>query len=216
MVSSQTFSETNQRALEILNRLKPLYLDKPCPLNYETALELLVALILAAQCTDARVNQVTPQLFGRFADAPALAAADVREIEMIIRAVTFPRNKARNVQQTCRLLMEKFKGEVPPNLDELVKLPGVGRKTATMVLHYAFGMDAGVTVDTHVKRLTQRMGFSHQEDLEKVEQDLMKILPVCEWGNWFVCLTYHGREVCPAKKPACQECVVASLCPSCR
>jgi endonuclease-3 len=207
-------ASTEQRALEILERLKPLYSDSPCPLNYSNPLQLLIAVIMAAQCTDALVNKVTPELFHRLPDAAAIAAADIAEIEAIVKQVTFYRNKAKNIKATCRLLVERFAGQVPQSIEELVKLPGVARKTATMVLHYAFGMDAGVTVDTHVKRLSERLGFTKQTDLERIEKDLMQILPQSEWGNCFVCLTYHGRTVCKAKKPACDQCAVANLCPS--
>jgi len=207
-------ASAEQRALEILECLKPLYSGAPCPLNYENPLQLLIGVIMAAQCTDALVNKVTPELFGRLPDAAAIAAADIAEIEAIVKPVTFYRKKAKNIKATCRLLVERFAGQVPQSIEELVTLQGVARKTATMVLHYAFGMDAGVTVDTHVKRLSERLGFSKQPDLERVERDLMQILPQSEWGNWFVCLTYHGRTVCEAKKPACDRCAVANLCPS--
>ncbi|MBW4493036.1 MAG: endonuclease III [Oscillatoria princeps RMCB-10] len=207
-------ASTEQRALEILERLKPLYSDSPCPLNYSNPLQLLIAVIMAAQCTDALVNKVTPELFRRLPDAAAIAAADIAEIEAIVKPVTFYRNKAKNIKATCRLLVERFAGLVPQSIEELVTLPGVARKTATMVLHYAFGIDAGVTVDTHVKRLSERLGFSKQPDLERVEKELMQILPQSEWGNWFVCLTYHGRTVCEAKQLACDRCAVANLCPS--
>jgi endonuclease-3 len=169
---------------------------------------------MAAQCTDALVNKVTPELFHRLPDAAAIAAANIAEIEAIVKPVTFYRNKAKNIKATCRLQVERFAGQVPQSIEELVTLPGAARKTATMVLHYAFGIDAGVTVDTHVKRLSERLGFSKQTDLERIEKDLMHILPQSEWGNCFVCLTYHGRTVCEAQKPACDQCPVASLCPS--
>lgn len=203
-----------QRALEILERLKPLYADSPCPLNYDNPLQLLLGVIMAAQCTDERVNQVTPELFRQFPDANAIATAKLSEIENIIKPVTFYRNKAKNIQSTCRILVERYGGEVPPSLEELIKLPGVARKTATMVLHYAFNIDAGVTVDTHVKRLSDRLGFSKQADLNKIEKDLMELLPAAEWGNCFVLLTYHGRALCKAKTPACHQCNLSDLCPS--
>jgi len=161
-----------------------------------------------------RVNQVTAQLFRQFPDAAAIAQASPDEIETLLRPLTFYRNKAKNIQATCRLLVEQYAGQVPQDIAQLVKLPGVARKTATMVLHYAYGIDAGVTVDTHVKRLSERLGFTQQTDLERIEKDLIKLLPQEEWGNCFVSLTYHGREVCNAKNPACSRCVVADLCPS--
>lgn len=207
-------ANTSQRALEILERLKPLYSNSPCPLNYENPLQLLLGVIMAAQCTDERVNQVIPELFRRFPDAEAIAIANLADIESIIKSVTFHRNKAKNIKATCGMLVDYFSSQVPQSIQDLVKLPGVARKTATMVLHYAYGIDDGVTVDTHVKRLSDRLGFSKQTDLDRIEKDLIQILPPSEWGNCFVFLTYHGRMVCKAKKPACTNCVVADLCPS--
>ncbi|MFB2917494.1 MULTISPECIES: endonuclease III [Aerosakkonema] len=203
-----------QRAVEILNRLKPLYSNSPCPLNYETPLQLLLAVIMAAQCTDDRVNRVTAQLFPRFPDAAAIAQSDYAELETILRPLSMYSSKAKNVQATCRILVERFDGQVPQNIDELVMLPGVGRKTATMVLHYAYKIDVGVTVDTHVKRLSDRLGLSKQTDIDKIEKDLMQLLPQSEWGNCFVFLTHHGRSICNAKKPTCDRCIVADLCPN--
>ncbi len=204
----------SQRALDILERLQPLYSHKPCPLEYQTPVQLLLGVIMAAQCTDDRVNSVTSELFQLFPDAKAIAQADPTEIETILRPLSFYRNKTKNIIATCRLLVEQYAGQVPEDIEQLVKLPGVARKTATMVLHYAYGIEAGVTVDTHVKRLSGRLGFSQQTDLERIEKDLMKLLPPTEWGNCFVSLTYHGRSVCPAKKPGCDRCVIADLCPS--
>lgn len=203
-----------QRALEILQRLKPLYSNSPCPLNYETPVQLLLAVIMAAQCTDERVNQVTAELYSKFPDAAAIASADPAELETILRPLSFFRNKTKNIQATSKMLLEQFDGLVPQDINQLVKLPGVARKTATMVLHYAYGIDAGITVDTHVKRLSSRMGFTQQTDLDKIEKDLMPLLPQSEWGNCFVFLTYHGRNVCNAKKPGCSTCIVADLCPT--
>lgn len=203
-----------QKALEILNRLKPLYSNATCPLNYETPLQLLLAVMMAAQCTDDRVNQVTKELFKRFPDASAIAQADPEEIESMLRSLSLYRNKAKNIQAASRILVEKFNGQVPPSIDELVMLPGVARKTATMVLYYAYGINAGVTVDTHVKRLSERIGLSKQTDIDKIEKDLIRLLPNSEWGNCFVCLTFHGRSVCSAKKPACSRCTIADLCPN--
>lgn len=204
----------DRRALEILNRLKPLYSNSPCPLNYDTPVQLLLAVIMAAQCTDDRVNQVTKELFSRFPDPTAIAQADPAELENILKPLSLFRNKAKNIQATCKILVDRFKGEVSKELDDLVMLPGVGRKTATMVLHYAYGIDVGVTVDTHVKRLSDRLGLSKQSNLDKIEQDLMQLLPQSEWGNCFVMLTQHGRSICQAKKPACGRCAIADLCPT--
>lgn len=203
-----------ERALEILNRLKPLYSNSPCPLNYETPVQLLLAVIMAAQCTDDRVNQVSKELFSRFPDAAAIAQAAPAELENILKPLSLFRNKAKNIQASCKILIDRFEGQVSKDIDDLVMLPGVGRKTATMVLHYAYGIDVGVTVDTHVKRLSDRLGLSKQSDLDKIEKDLMQLLPQSEWGNCFVLLTHHGRSICQAKKPACARCAIADLCPT--
>lgn len=203
-----------QRALEILQRLQPLYNHEPCPLNYDTPVQLLLAVILAAQCTDERVNSVTAELFQQFPDASAIANANPAQIEAILRPLSFFRNKTKNLIATCRLLVEQYNSQVPQDIEQLIKFPGVARKTATMVLYYAYGIEAGVTVDTHVKRLSQRLGWTQQTDLERIEQELMRLLPQQEWGNCFVSLTYHGRSVCQAKNPACSRCIITDLCPS--
>jgi endonuclease-3 len=203
-----------QRALEILTRLKRLYPEAPCTLNYETPVQLLVATILSAQCTDERVNLVTPELFRRFPDAMALAAADRSEIETLIRSTGFYRNKAKNLQAACHRIVTEFAGEVPQTMTELLTLPGVARKTANVVLAHAFGIHAGVTVDTHVKRLSQRLGLTEQTQPIQIERDLMKLLPQADWENWSIRLIYHGRAVCNARKPACASCILADLCPA--
>lgn len=205
---------TKQRALEILLRLKRLYPDATCSLDYETPVQLLVATILSAQCTDERVNMVTPELFRRFPDAAAIAGADLSEIEALVRSTGFYRNKAKNIQGACRMIMEQFGGQVPQGMDNLLKLPGVARKTANVVSANAFGINLGVTVDTHVKRLSYRLGLTEHTDPVRVERDLMKLLPQPDWENWSIRLIYHGRAVCNARKPACDLCALADLCPS--
>lgn len=210
----KTTAATKQRALEILYRLKGLYPDATCSLTYETPVQLLVATILSAQCTDDRVNQVTPELFRQFPDAPALAQADRTELERLIHSTGFYRNKAKNIQGTCQMIVQDFNGEVPQSMTELLKLPGVARKTANVVLANAFGLNMGVTVDTHVKRLSRRLGLTTHEDPPKIERDLMKLLPQEDWENWSIRLIYHGRGVCPARKPACDRCELLDLCPS--
>lgn len=164
------------------------------------------------QCTDARVNLVTPALFARFPDAPAFAAADVGEIEELIRSTGFYRNKAKNIHAASRRIVEVYGGEVPQSMPELLTLAGVARKTANVVLAHAFGINAGVTVDTHVKRLANRLGFTTHTDPIKIEQDLMKLLPQPDWENWSIRLVYHGRAVCDARKPACDRCSLADHC----
>ncbi|MFN3361165.1 MAG: endonuclease III [Pseudanabaenaceae cyanobacterium] len=202
------------RALAILTRLKQIYPTASCTLNYATPVQLLVAVILSAQCTDERVNMVTPALFARFPDAYALAQADPAEVMQLIRSTGFYRNKAKHIQATCRILVEKYQGQVPPSMEQLLELPGVARKTANVVLAHAFGINAGVTVDTHVKRLSQRLGFTTSDDPLKIEQDLMALLPQADWENWSMRLIYHGRAVCNARKPQCDRCALADLCPS--
>jgi endonuclease III len=213
MVTSRKHSAQQQRAIEVLERLTALYPDATCSLNYETPVQLLMATILSAQCTDERVNQVTPALFASFPDAAAIAAADLNEIEELVRSTGFYRNKARHIQGACQKIMVEFHGEVPATMEHLLSLPGVARKTANVVLAHAFGIHAGVTVDTHVKRLSNRLGFTQQSDPTKIEQDLMKLLPQDDWENWSIRLIYHGRRVCNARKPACDRCELADLCP---
>jgi endonuclease-3 len=200
--------------LEILARLKQLYPDATCSLDYKTPLQLLVATILSAQCTDERVNQVTPPLFARFPDARAFAEADLTEIEQRVKSTGFYRNKAKNIQGACRKIVTDYGDQVPQTMDELLTLPGVARKTANVVLAHAFGINAGVTVDTHVKRLTHRLGLTRHDAPAKIEQDLIKLLPQPDWENWSIRLIYHGRAVCNARKPDCEHCALADLCPS--
>lgn len=211
---TRKWSSDQQRTLEILIRLKRLYPDATCTLNYQTPVQLLVATILSAQCTDERVNLVTPELFRRFPDAPAFAQAELTELETLIRSTGFYRNKAKNIQGACRLIVEKFKGQVPKLMEDLLQLPGVARKTANVVLAHAYGINMGVTVDTHVKRLSQRLGLTEHTDPIHIERDLMRLLPQPDWENWSIRLIYHGRAVCKARKPDCASCVLADLCPS--
>lgn len=212
--SSSKRRPKRERALEILSRLKALYPDAICSLDYETPVQLLVATILSAQCTDERVNKVTPELFRQFPDAQAIAGATREEIEILVRSTGFYRNKAKNIQGACFMIMEEFGGELPQTMDELLKLPGVARKTANVVLANAFGINAGVTVDTHVKRLSNRLGLTKQSDPIHIERDLMKLLPKPDWENWSIRLIYHGRAVCSARNPACDRCQFVDLCPS--
>jgi endonuclease III len=201
-----------QRALEILARLKRLYPDATCSLNYETPVQLLVATILSAQCTDERVNKVTPELFRQYPDAISLASADLDDIVALVRSTGFYRNKSKNIQAACRMIVTEFGGEVPRTMAELVRLPGAARKTANVVLAHAYGINAGVTVDTHVKRLCGRLGLTKHVDPIHIEQDLMKLLPQPDWENWSIRLIYHGRAVCNARKPACDRCELSDLC----
>ncbi|WP_218079330.1 endonuclease III [Anthocerotibacter panamensis] len=201
------------RAAQVLQRLKEHYPEAPCSLDYETPLQLLVATILSAQCTDERVNKVTPDLFARFPDAERLAGADITALEGLVRSTGFYRNKARNIQGAAQKIMREFAGEVPRTMAELLTLPGVARKTANVVLAHAFGIHSGVTVDTHVRRITHHLGFTTHQDPIKIEQDLMKLLPQPDWENWSIRLVYHGRALCIARRPNCAACFLNDLCP---
>jgi endonuclease-3 len=199
-------------ARRVFRALTKLYPDARCALDHRTPLELLVATILSAQCTDARVNMVTPALFARFRTAKAYATADARELEEYIQSTGFYRAKAKNIQACCRLLVERHGGRVPGTLEELVNLPGVGRKTANVVLGDAFGVP-GITVDTHVGRLSRRLGLTTHTDPVKVEQDIMRLLPPKDWVMFNHRMITHGRQVCHARKPDCENCALAKLCP---
>ncbi len=202
-----------ERAREILSRLKALYPDATCSLSYSSPVQLLVATILSAQCTDKRVNQVTPALFNRFPDAASLANADLVELEGLIRSTGFYRHKAKNIQGACRIIVNEFNSVVPNQMEQLLRLPGVARKTANVVLAHAYGINAGVTVDTHVKRLSQRLGLTEHKDPIHIEKDLMVLLPQPDWENWSIRLIYHGRAVCKARSPGCTACALVDLCP---
>lgn len=214
MNSTRKSTSQKQRASEVLARLKHLYPDATCSLTYSTPVQLLVATILSAQCTDERVNKVTPVLFAQFPDAEHLAHADLAELESLVRSTGFYRNKAKNIQAACRMIVTEFNSVVPQEMEQLLKLPGVARKTANVVLAHAYGINAGVTVDTHVKRLSHRLGFTKHTDPVRIEQDLIKLLPQPEWENWSIRLIYHGRSVCKARSPNCPGCQLADLCPA--
>jgi len=201
-----------KRVRRLLRLLAKLYPETRTALEYRSPVQLLVATILSAQCTDVRVNRVTPALFKRFPDAAAFAKAKRSDIEEMIKSTGFFRNKARHIQESCRAIVEQFNGEVPRTLDELVKLRGIGRKTANVVLGDAFGVP-GITVDTHVGRLSRRLGLTKRTDPEKVERDLMILIPRTVWIPFSHRLIYHGRQVCFARKPKCDECTLAEICP---
>jgi endonuclease-3 len=199
---------------ETINRLKSEYPDAATALDWNNPLELLVATILSAQTTDVRVNAVTPTLFAKYPTAADYAGADPTELEEDIRPTGFFRNKAKSLRGMAGALVEDHGGEVPRTMEELVALPGVGRKTANVVLGNAFGVDEGVVVDTHVRRLSNRLGFTAHNDPEKIERDLMQTVPKRDWTVFSHLLILHGRSVCKARKPACSDCVVNDLCPS--
>jgi endonuclease-3 len=203
-----------ERAGRIFRLLQQEYPEAETALTHSNPFELAVATILSAQCTDERVNKVTPELFRRYPDAQALAAAPLEALEEVIHSTGFFRSKARNLVGMARALLEDHGGELPRTLAELTKLPGIGRKTGNVILGNAFGIDEGVVVDTHVKRLSGRMGFTRETSPEKVERDLMEVFPRERWTLLAHLMIFHGRERCPARKPRCGECVVAHLCPS--
>ncbi len=201
------------RTKEVATRLAAEYPEALCELDHRNAFELLAATILSAQCTDARVNMVTPALFARYACAEALAAADVSDVEQIVRSTGFYQSKAKNLIAMARSLVDHFDGEVPTELVDLVTLAGVGRKTGNVVRSVVFGLP-GLPVDTHVGRLSRRLGLTALEDPVKVEHELGSFLPPAEWGPFSLRLILHGRRVCDAKKPACHLCMLADICPS--
>jgi endonuclease III len=204
------------RVAEIVARLHTEYPDARCSLDHGSAFELLAATILSAQCTDERVNMVTPELFRRYPTPADLAGARQEDVEELVRSTGFFRNKARSLIGMAGALVERHGGEVPRSMDGLVALPGVGRKTANVVLGNAFGMNEGVVVDTHVRRLSGRLGLSAETDPEKVEQDLVQLVEQDQWTDLPHLFIYHGRAVCRAPTPRCEVCVLADLCPSSR
>jgi endonuclease-3 len=205
---------TPEIAAEYYGRLRTAYPHAHCALDHRNAYELLVATILSAQCTDVRVNMVTPALFAKYPDAGALADADRGELETLIKSTGFFRNKSKSLIGMARAVTEKHAGNVPRTMDELTALPGVGRKTANVVLGNVFGINDGIVVDTHVARLSKRMGLTRDTDPVKIERALMPLFPRDEWMMLSHLLIEHGRRICDAKKPKCGECVLADLCPS--
>ena len=203
-----------QRTAAILGILKKTYPKAKCSLDFKTPLQLIVATILSAQCTDVRVNMVTPGLFKKYPTAAALAGADIGELEKDIQSTGFYRNKAKSLKAMAAALIERHGGKVPQTMEELTKLAGVGRKTANVVLGNAFGKNVGVVVDTHVGRLSGRLGLSGNTDPVKIEGDLMKLVPQEDWTLWSHLLIFHGRAICQARKPMCEKCVVLEYCPT--
>jgi endonuclease III len=201
-------------APEIMSLLKQAYPDARCALEYRDAYELLCATILSAQCTDARVNMVTPTLFARYPTPFELAAADPAELEEIIKSTGFFRNKTKSLIGMAQAVVAEHGGEIPRTMEELRKLPGVGRKTANVVLGNAYGINEGVTVDTHVTRISGLLGLSRGTDAVKIEEELMKLYPQEDWGLLSHMMISHGRQVCIARRPKCGDCVLAQLCPS--
>ncbi len=203
--------DKKERVLEIIKIFDELYTEADCSLEYRDPLQLLLATQLAAQCTDARVNIVTKTLFKKYKDVYDFANADLHELEQEIKSTGFYHNKAKNIINCCKMLIEKYDGKVPANMEDLLQLPGVGRKTANLVLGDIFEIP-GIVVDTHAKRLSNRMGFTENDDPTKVEFDLMKIVPKESWNKFGHQLVYHGRAVCSARKANCAECKVRPFC----
>ncbi len=203
-----------ERVAQLLEIWPEVYPDAHCELDFKNPLELLIATILSAQCTDKRVNMVTPALFKKYRTAADYAKAPQPELERAIRSTGFFRNKARSISAATSTIDKKFGGKVPDSMEELRELPGVGRKTANVVLGNAFGKNEGIVVDTHVARLSQRLGLTKQKDAEKIERDLIKLVPREHWTNWSHWLIWHGRRRCYARKPDCAHCEVFRLCPS--
>jgi endonuclease III len=207
------FDPPEQRAPEIYARLNREYPDARCALDHRNPFELLVATILSAQCTDKQVNVVTPALFAKYPDAASLSVANPETLEELIKSTGFFRNKRKSLLGMSAAVMEKHAGEIPQTMDELVTLPGVGRKTANVVLGNAFGIDEGIVVDTHVTRLSQRLRLSRETEPVKIERDLVRLFPRSQWTMLSHLLISHGREVCIARRPECERCVVNDLCP---
>ena len=205
--------EAKQQATRVVKALRRNYPDAECALRYKTPVQLLVATILSAQCTDQRVNIVTKDLFRRYPTAEDLARAPLKKLETVIQSTGFFRNKAKNIKACCRELVESYEGRVPQDLDVLVRLPGIGRKTANVVLGTAFGLPTGVVVDTHVGRLSRRLGLTEQKDAVKCERDLMEKIPKKEWIAFSHRMILHGRQVCSARKPNCDACGMIKFCP---
>jgi endonuclease-3 len=206
-------TDAKRHAGTVARRLARHYADAQCALHFSSPLQLLVATILSAQCTDQRVNMVTPELFRRFPNVEDLARAPQSEIERIIQSTGFFRNKAKNIKKCCQRLVEEHGGEVPRDLEALVRLPGIGRKTANVVLGTAFGIASGVVVDTHVGRLSIRLGLSAHKDPIKAERDLMALLPRREWIAFSHRMIHHGRRICIARNPKCDICPLNDICP---
>lgn len=209
----KTEEDIQKRALEVAAKLAESYPEIRVPLHHRNPFELLVATILSAQCTDEMVNRVTPELFRRFPAPEELARASPREIANIIHSLGLFRAKARSLKRCAQQLVKDYKGEVPSTMAELTKLAGVGRKTANVILGHAFGVP-GIVVDTHAKRLSRRLGLTRQENPDRIEQDLMALLPDREWTPFSHRLILHGRRICHARKPKCEICVLNDLCPS--
>ena len=213
MKRPEIYLEPKQRATKIIELLEKQYPNAKTALNYSNPLEILVATMLSAQTTDERVNIVTQNLFKKYRTPQDYANADIKELEQDIRSTGFYHNKARNLKKCCQILVEKYHSQVPKTMEELLELAGVARKTANIVLYNAYGIISGIAVDTHVRRVSQRLGLTEHDDPAKIEQDLMQITPKEKWMKLTDLLIFHGRQVCIARKPKCEICVLNKICP---
>jgi endonuclease-3 len=213
MKKPEVYLEPKARVAKVIELLEKQFPDAKTALNYSNPLEMLVATMLSAQTTDVTVNVVTRSLFKKYRTPEDYANADIKELEQAIHSTGFYHNKARNLQKCCQMLVEKYHSQVPKTMEELLELPGVARKTANIVLYNSYGVIAGIAVDTHVRRLSQRLGLAETDDAAKIEQDLMQITPKEKWMKLTDLLILHGREVCMAKKPKCEVCTLNKICP---
>jgi endonuclease-3 len=213
-MSEEIVMEIKEKLSEIMKRLKKEYPEPKTALNYRTPFELLVATILSAQTTDMHVNRVTENLFKKYKSISGYANVPLDALKKDVSSINFYNNKAKNIQASAKMIIEKFNSDVPKTMDELITLPGVARKTANIILSNVYGINEGIAVDTHVKRLSNRLGLSKNEDPVKIERDLMEITPKKDWGNISHLLIFHGRKICQAKKPKHSECVLYDICPS--
>ena len=202
-----------QKVLKIIHLLEKQYPDVKCSLNFKNNFQMMVSAMLSAQCSDAGVNKVTPKLFERFRNPKDFAQSSVEEIESYIKTLGLYKGKAKNIKKTCEILVEKYKGQVPDQYEDLIELSGIGRKIATVILSTCFGKLEGITIDTHNIRLAQRLGLSKHKDAKKIEQDLLPYVPKKYWDKYSLLMIYHGREVCKAPTPICSKCVLNKICP---
>jgi endonuclease-3 len=214
LITKEEKMDLKEKVLEIIKRLKKLYPEPKTALNFGNPFELLVATILSAQTTDVHVNKVTERLFKKYKSISDYANVPLEELQKDISSINFYRNKAKNIQASAKMIIERFNSKVPKSMDELLMLPGVARKTANIILSNAYKINEGIAVDTHVRRLSQRLGLTKNDDPLKIEKDLMEITPQEEWGNLSHLLILHGRNICQAKKPNHKDCVLFDICPS--
>lgn len=204
--------KTKKVAIEIIELMKKAYPDATCSLDFETPFQMVIAVMLSAQCTDERVNKTTPELFAKYGTAEKMAVADIKDLEKVIHPCGFYKNKAKNMKACSQKLIEEFGGVVPDNMEQLQSLPGVGRKSANVVMLEAFHNPQGIAVDTHAKRISNRIGFSKESDPEKIEQDLLKVIPKEYYYDVNHLFVWHGRKTCDARKPNCENCTVKQYC----